>query len=160
MDLLLIPVLLGIGGGLIYLGANGVPQLPGLRGEPFRMSEWMKLRAANGRAHFERGRPTSHDAELVELMNEMIAVREELSGLRERMEAAPAKRHVARKPATTAVVRTTTTPMKSQLPAQPAAVVESKPVEARAKLPVPAKSETPQRRQSYTHSSRRYVRAH
>jgi hypothetical protein len=160
MDLLLIPVLLGIGGGLIYLGANGVPQLPSLRGEPFRMADWMKSRAASGRAHVERGRPTSHDAELVELMNEMIAVREELSGLRERMEAMPAKRHVARKTTTTAVVRTTTTPVKPQQPELPAAVVETRPAEARAKLPLPAKAEAPQRRQAFAHSSRRYVRAH
>ena len=148
MDLLIIPVLLGLGGGLIYLGAHGVPQLPSLNGEPFKLTDWMKTRSAAGRAPGRRGRPASHDTELVELMNEMIQVREELSGLKERIATKPAaRRRTPRK--------TTTTTISAAKPATS--------VTAKSKLPLPAKSEAvtpPPRRQTFAHANRRYVRAH
>jgi len=152
MDLLIIPVLLGLGGGLIYLGANGVPQLSGLNGEPFKLNNWMKTRTSAGRPPATRGRPTSHDTELVELMNEMIQVREELSGLKERMATKPAvaqNQQSHRRP-----TRKTTTPLK----VKPATITQAK-----SKLPLPAKSEAapaPARREAMPHANRRYVRAH
>ena len=50
MDLLLIPILLSLGGGLIYLSLNGAPrlslqQLPfNFKRDPFKLNDWMSKR--------------------------------------------------------------------------------------------------------------------
>jgi hypothetical protein len=93
MDLLVIPVLLLIGGTLIYIGANGMPDLtlsalPLRRNrQPFEVTEWLRTRPSSTKARRSADKLSSgeHDAELVELMNEMIAVREDLTALKQRM---------------------------------------------------------------------------
>lgn len=155
MELLIIPALIGLGGALLYFGANGVPQFASLNREPFNLASWVKSRPM---ATSLRGRPTSHDAELVDLMNEMIAVREELSGLRAQM-ATRAVRPQERPHAVTA--KTTTTPLKKDRNRTLVRTQEAEPVASR--LPRPsrvAQASAPARRQGLENAHRRYVRAH
>ena len=144
MDLLVIPILLTIGGGLVYLGINGMPrvsQLPfNLKRQPFLLTDWLKTRPAPRSLHKAPG--PEQDAELVELMNEMIAVREELSGLKLAMGGSKAGRR-----------RTIRKPLKAQ-PVMQSTL--SRPVKQAAK-PV-AEKQAAQRRQEFHGSNRRYVR--
>lgn len=102
MDLLIIPVSLLLGGTLLYLGVHGMPRLsysylPKMPERmPFDLMDWLKERASNLEAR-PRTR-AAHDAELVDLMNEMIAVREQLTTLKLSMETpeAPRQRRTSR----------------------------------------------------------------
>jgi hypothetical protein len=108
MDLLLIPVLLSLGGGLIYLSLNGAPRVSlekvpfGFKRDPFKLNDWMNKRPnANRKAG---NRISAEDAELVDLMNDMIAVREQLTDLQLARAPRPIRRRQGRKPATAPVV--------------------------------------------------------
>jgi hypothetical protein len=144
MDLLLIPILLLFGGGLLYFGINGLPdisRLPlNLRREPFALTDWLKTRPAPRHVMPIEPGP-EHDAELVELMNEMIGVREELTGLKLAMADKPARPRSA----------TTRKPLKAQpaMHAKAAAVRSQK-----------AEKHTEARRQASTlqGGNRRYLR--
>jgi hypothetical protein len=108
MDLLLIPVLLSLGGGLIYLSLNGAPKVSlekvpfGFKRDPFKLNDWMSKRPNTNRK--PGNRITAEDAELVDLMNDMIAVREQLTDLQLARAPRPIRRRQGRKPATTPVV--------------------------------------------------------
>jgi hypothetical protein len=103
MDLLLIPVLLSLGGGLIYLSLNGAPRVSlekvpfGFRRDPFKLNDWMRKRPTGDRNN--AARISTEDAELVDLMNDMIAVREQLTDLRLSRAPRPIRRRQGRKPA-------------------------------------------------------------
>ncbi len=159
MDLLLIPILLSLGGGLIYLSLHGAPKVSfenmplGFKRDPFNLNQWVGRNSSSRR----RGKQVSaEDAELVELMNDMIAVREQLTDLRMARAPRPIRRRQGRKPATT-----TTPVVKVELsvaveepvapaPAavakvieEPAPIIEEKPVRVeRSKLPQPVKAES------------------
>lgn len=127
MDLLIIPIALAIGGTLLYFGANGLPQTPldrlpaAFKGTPFSMSAWIQkqkpvARRISARIGSPIG-PNARDEELVELMNEMIAVREELTQIKGAMHGRPVRRRAA-----------TTRPIEVRSPRPAASRASARPV--------------------------------
>lgn len=146
MDLLLIPILLSLGGGLIYLSLHGAPKVSfenmplGFKRDPFKLNDWMTRRPNSAR---RVNRISAEDAELVELMNDMIAVREQLTDLRLARAPRPIRRRQGRKPSTT------TTPLvKVELSVaveEPA--VATHPVTVTVEEPAPAREIAPAARE-------------
>lgn len=156
MDLLLIPILLALGGGLIYLSLHGTPKVSfqnmplGFKRDPFNLNQWVGQNSSSRR----RGkRVSAEDAELVDLMNDMIAVREQLTDLRLARAPRPIRRRQGRKPATTTtpVVKVElSVAVEEPVELPPAAVVQiveepvpvvEKPARASSKLPQPVKAD-------------------
>ena len=139
MDLLLIPVLLSLGGGLIYLSLNGAPKvslekmpLPqGFKRDPFKLNEWVSKRPAATRR--SGNRISAEDAELIDLMNDMIAVREQLTDLRLARAPRPIRRRQARKPAITTPASTPLVTVELSV-----ALEDQKPVVVRESAPLKA----------------------
>jgi len=124
MDLFLIPLALTIGGTLIYFGINGLPQTQLDRiqlrpaGKPFNLGVWLSARTVAPRPETP-GQvigPNPRDTELVDLMNEMIAVREELTQIRGAQARRSAKAAGRRRATTTTVAPAARTATIRQTP--------------------------------------------